>query len=51
MTQLKLIPNDIRVIKGNKGGGNGSSRLKIYCNVYYNIRTFCWHVKASNSIC
>lgn len=51
MTQLKFIPNDIRVIKGNKRGGNGSGRLKIYCNVYYNIRTFCWQGRASNSIC
>lgn len=50
MTQLKFIPNDIRVIKGNKRGGNGSGGLKIYCNAYYYICTFCYHGRASYSL-
>lgn len=37
MTQLKFIPNDIRVIKRNKRGGNGFGGLKIYCNLHYYI--------------
>lgn len=47
MTQLKFIPNDIRVIKGNKRGGNDSGGLKIYCYVYYYICTFCCHRRTS----
>lgn len=50
MTQLKFIPNDIRVIKGNKRGGNGSGGLKIYCKVYYYVCTFCYHKRASYSL-
>jgi len=50
MAQLKFIPNDIRVIKGNKRGGNGSGGLKIYCNIYYYICSFCYHRRASYSL-
>lgn len=49
MTQLQFIPNDIRVIKGKKRGGNGSDFLKIHCYVYYYICTFCCRRRTSYS--